>query len=165
MQLGFVAEEEAEKQELFGLAAKYYTEAADTYFKDDEHHVYFLKIALEAHWWRGDPLRITLPLCARIRAAIPDMKKIWELYLQKMESEYQMVLEFETAYLKEIDAGNLTLNEVGRPEYMVSSMIDSQFVVFIENLPAARYHECAFICSPTLEDTGDLTCFEQLQIS
>lgn len=34
----------------------------------------FLKIALEAHWWRGDPLR---PLYAW---AIPEIKKTWEIY-------------------------------------------------------------------------------------
>jgi hypothetical protein len=123
MQLGFVAEEEAEKQDLFGQSAKYYTEAADTYFKDDEHHVYFLKIALEAHWWRGDPLRTTLPLCARIRDAIPDMKQIWEIYVGKMEKEYNMVLDYETECREAIDEGNVTLDDIGRPEYMVSSVI------------------------------------------
>jgi hypothetical protein len=79
MQSAILAGEAAERQDLYGQAAKYYTEAADTYLEDDENHVYFLKIALEAHWWRGDPVKITLPLCTRIRSAIPEMMKIWEL--------------------------------------------------------------------------------------
>lgn len=117
MQLGFVAEE-VEKPDLFGQAAKYYTEAADTYFTDDQNHVYFLKIALEAHWWRGDPLRTTLPLCARIREAIPEMKKIWEIYIGKMEKEYTMVLDFEKECKAAIEEGKVTLDDIGRPEYM-----------------------------------------------
>lgn len=126
MTLGLSSSEETEKQVLLGQAAKYYTdytEAADTYFKDDEHHVYFLKIALEAHWWRGDPLSITLPLCARIRSAIPDTKKIWEMYMDKMEQEYQTVLDFETEFRQAIEEGKTTLDDCGRPEYMVSCVI------------------------------------------
>jgi len=169
MQLGFVAEEE-EKQNLFGQAAKDYTEAADTYYKDDEKHAYFLKIALEAHWWRGDPLKTTLPLCARIRKAVPEMKKIWEIYVDKMEGEYKMVLDYETECRKDISEGKMTLDGVMRPVYMVSGVMYSQRVGLIENMLAGRYYQCSFdyprafekICSlniyrknPTMTDLMD----------
>jgi hypothetical protein len=147
MQLGIVAEDAAEKQDLFGQAAKYYTEAADAYFKDDEHHVYFLKIALEAHWWRGDTLRTTLPLCARIRAAIPEMKKIWAIYIDKMEKEYDTVLDYEAECRTAIDEGNVTLDDVGRPEYMVSCVILTFNLLFLQDISAGKYHQCPLSCS------------------
>jgi len=78
MQMGFRSDEN-HKQHHFNESAKYYIEAAETFPEDDEEHAYFLKIALEAYWWCMTPLRVTLPLCKRIRLAIPKMLKIWEL--------------------------------------------------------------------------------------
>ena len=37
----------------------------------------FLKIAFEAEWHRGRPLAETLPVCDRIRKALPAVLKIW----------------------------------------------------------------------------------------
>ena len=37
----------------------------------------FLKVAFEAEWHRGRPLAETLPVCDRIRKALPAVLKIW----------------------------------------------------------------------------------------
>ena len=37
-----------------------------------------MKIAFEAEWHRGRPLSETLPLCERVRKAMPAVLKIWE---------------------------------------------------------------------------------------
>ena len=42
------------------------------------HHADFLKVAFEAEWHRGRPLSETLPLCERVRKAMPAVLKIWE---------------------------------------------------------------------------------------
>ncbi|EDR15294.1 uncharacterized protein LACBIDRAFT_291776 [Laccaria bicolor S238N-H82] len=70
----------AEDQYLhYTKSATYYTDAAECFPEDDEHHCTFLKIALEAYTFRGTPVKQVLALCKRIRLAIPKMKAIWEV--------------------------------------------------------------------------------------
>jgi hypothetical protein len=122
MQLANVEEDAAERRDLYAQAAKYYTNAAESHFEDDEKHACFLKIALDAHWWRGDPLKITLPLCTRIRKAITEMKKIWEFSADSkgFEPQFRVVLAFETEFRKQLSEGKMTSDNVARPEYTVS---------------------------------------------
>jgi hypothetical protein len=81
----------------------------------------FLKIALEAIWWRSEPLSVTIPLCKRIRQAIPKMKKIWELsqFAKIRDPNLAQALEFEQSVSRSILEGQLTLDDAARPEEMV----------------------------------------------
>jgi hypothetical protein len=82
----------------------------------------FLKIALEAHWWLGSPLRVTMPLCKRIRLSIPKMEKIWKLsQMSKTRDEsLSQALNFEVYAARDILEGKLTLDDVGELEVIVS---------------------------------------------
>lgn len=121
MQSARTAEDAAERRELYTQAAKYYADAAGSYFKDDEKHAYFLKIALDAHWLSGDPLKITLPLCARIRSAITEMKKIWECSVDAMslQTQFDVVLFFETEFKGRLAEGKASLDDIACPDYAV----------------------------------------------
>ena len=59
--------------------------------------VVFFKISFEAEWHRGRPLSETLPLCDRIRKALPVVAKIWEFNpADKLRSHIHQLDEFET---------------------------------------------------------------------
>lgn len=70
----------AERRSLLQKGAEYYLQAAETFPPDDECHVKFLRMALECRFLEGRrPLREMLPLCQRIRKAMPAALKIWEV--------------------------------------------------------------------------------------
>lgn len=106
----------------FTEAASYYLQAAEKYPLDEENHPYYLTIALEAYWWRGTPLRDTLPLCKRIRTTYEKAMKIWCLSgpASSRDPTIKQALEFERHCQEEILEGNLTLDDVERPSSMVS---------------------------------------------
>ncbi|KAI0715074.1 TPR-like protein [Earliella scabrosa] len=81
MQQGMAAKNENDAdaaERMFAAAARFYKQAAEMYPPDDEYFPYFLKVAFEAEWHRGRPLSETLPLCERVRKAMPAVLKIWE---------------------------------------------------------------------------------------
>ena len=125
MQLANIEENVEKRQVIYAQAAKYYTDAAGSCFEDDEKHAYFLEIALDAHWWCGSPLKITLPLCARIRSAVTEMKKIWEFSADAslMAPQYKVVLAFETKFRTLLGEYKATLDDVARPQYAVRRML------------------------------------------
>jgi hypothetical protein len=118
-------ENDKKRQVIYAQAAKYYTDAAGSYFEDDEKHAYFLKIALDARWRSGSPLKVTLPLCARIRNAVTEMKKIWEFSADAsiVEPQYKVVFAFEKRFRTLLEDGKATLDDVARPEHAVSRML------------------------------------------
>jgi len=73
--------------------------------------------------WCGTPLRVTLPLCERIRLAIPKMEKIWGFsqMTQVRDESLQWALDFESSYLKAILEGGCTLDDVATPDGLVRS--------------------------------------------
>ncbi|KAJ7750192.1 hypothetical protein B0H16DRAFT_1887816 [Mycena metata] len=62
----------------FLKSSEYYIQAAEKYPTDDEKHPYFLAVAVDALWWGGAKLEVVLPLCRKIRAAMPEADAIWE---------------------------------------------------------------------------------------
>ncbi|OBZ78587.1 hypothetical protein A0H81_01255 [Grifola frondosa] len=74
---GLAAQMLRARRRIFRLAASHYTRAAQKYPEDDEMHPYFLMIAFQARWHRGEPLRQTTSLCVRIRTALEKAEKIW----------------------------------------------------------------------------------------
>ncbi|KAF8079125.1 TPR-like protein [Lyophyllum atratum] len=101
----------------FATSADYYIQAANSFYKDDEYRVNYLKVALEAYWFGEAPLMITLPLCKEIREATPDMKRIWEhsQAAERLGKWLDIVQAFEKNYRKLLSEGKVTLEESGRP--------------------------------------------------
>ncbi|KAJ7466992.1 hypothetical protein FB451DRAFT_1483962 [Mycena latifolia] len=67
------------KREFFRKAAMMYLKAAECFPQDDEHHPWFLNVALGNMFQaRSFPLRETLDVMKRIRMAVPKAKAIWE---------------------------------------------------------------------------------------
>ncbi|KAM5536003.1 hypothetical protein V8D89_010261 [Ganoderma adspersum] len=100
LQQGLSAKQEGDAEEaenMLAAAAKFYKKAAEMYPPDDENFPFFLKISFEAEWHRGRPLSETLPLCDRIRKALPAVAKIWEFNpADKLRSHIHQLDEFET---------------------------------------------------------------------
>ncbi|KAI1794019.1 TPR-like protein [Ganoderma leucocontextum] len=100
LQQGLSAKQEGDAEEaenMLAAAAKFYKKAAEMYPPDDENFPFFLKISFEAEWHRGRPLLETLPLCDRIRKALPAVAKIWEFNpADKLRSHIHQLDEFET---------------------------------------------------------------------
>lgn len=102
----------------FAEAAQNYILAAESYFVDDEHHVYFLKCALDGYLSCGTPVGTTLELCKRIRQAIPKMLLIWRTsQLSSQRDKFmEFVLRFETTVQKRVLEGDLSLDDIATIE-------------------------------------------------
>lgn len=48
-----------------------------------------------------------------------------------MEAEYHMVLDYEMECRKDFEKGNLTVDDIRRPEYMVSGVVPIFFLLKI----------------------------------
>ncbi|KAJ3527907.1 hypothetical protein NM688_g8062 [Phlebia brevispora] len=62
----------------FAESAEYYMKAGMAYPEDDEKRIFYLRIAFEARWHRGDSLSDVLPMCQLVRETDPKVAKIWE---------------------------------------------------------------------------------------
>ena len=124
MQSAFETGSDDTSMKFFVEAAVYYTKAADSFLKDDENYAYFLKIALEAHWWLNSPLGVTLPMAKQIREALPDIKKIWEFSPSSNihEATLGQALAFGAEFQERNSKGTATLETSARPGDMVSAI-------------------------------------------
>jgi len=115
------SQDEEEAAESFATSADYYIRAAGQFFKD-ECHVNCLKVALEAYWFSGALLMMTLPVCKEIRDAIPDKKRICERSqaAENLGKWLDIVQAFEANYRKLLSEGRVTLQQSGSPEGLVS---------------------------------------------
>jgi hypothetical protein len=88
-------------------------------------YVDFLKIALEAHWWRRASLRVTLPLCKRIRFGMPNMEKIWKVSQMSpvRDESLKQALDFEDDVVKLVLDGICTLDDSPRPQNVVCFLL------------------------------------------
>ncbi|KAI0045848.1 hypothetical protein FA95DRAFT_82893 [Auriscalpium vulgare] len=103
-----------EARTLLRKAAEFYFEAAKKFPRDDENHVWYLKIGLDAQWSAGTPMKACLPIVTRIRAAIPEMFKIWEYSSMAQggrEKTLQDVLDFEDFVLAEVALGKASIDD------------------------------------------------------
>ncbi|KAG6820655.1 hypothetical protein H0H93_013506 [Arthromyces matolae] len=101
-------------------AALQYLKGANLLPRDDEKHVMYLKVGLEAHWFAKSPLKITLPIAKQIREAIPVMKQIWRGSPDApgIEKQLKMALDFEEDCTSAVAAGTIDLEGVGVPDGM-----------------------------------------------
>ncbi|KAI0067196.1 TPR-like protein [Artomyces pyxidatus] len=110
----------------FRKAHKYYMQAVELYPTDDETHVWYMRIALDALLAAGTPLRECMPLLKRIRVNIPAVKNIWEfsaLGIEGFYRELQNVLCFEEDVQKAIDEGQYTLDDAVLPKWVEGAAV------------------------------------------
>lgn len=73
----------------------------------------FLAIAVEANRHAGAPLRVTLPLCKRVREGFEKAMYIWEAHLKDRRSEsLDQCLEFEDEWTRRVEMGEVTLDHI-----------------------------------------------------
>ncbi|KZV67634.1 hypothetical protein PENSPDRAFT_754791 [Peniophora sp. CONT] len=114
-----------------------YVRAADILNEDEEYHAHYLSIAVECMWMARTPLKDILPLCARIRTAIPKMKRIWAIsqVSAARDIRLQQVLDFETEYRQKVQRGEVSVDDPVRPKTWGSDgqpENDAAFVVLKE---------------------------------
>ncbi|KAJ7755027.1 hypothetical protein DFH07DRAFT_773572 [Mycena maculata] len=102
----------------FSHSAQYYQQAAEKFPEDDEHRAYFLAVALQALWWSEASLRITLPLCRKIRVATSKSVRIWEFSqnaLTKRNHNCDEAVRFLADCERKLAAGEATLESALMP--------------------------------------------------
>ncbi|KAI0067197.1 hypothetical protein BV25DRAFT_1071690 [Artomyces pyxidatus] len=110
----------------FREAHKYYMQAAELYPTDDEQHIWYVKVALDALLAAGTPLRECMPLLKRIRENVPVVKEMWEfsaLAADGLFRQLQTLLYFEEDVQKAIDEGQYTLDDAVLPKWLEGSAI------------------------------------------
>ncbi|KAJ6601431.1 hypothetical protein DFH09DRAFT_563402 [Mycena vulgaris] len=128
MQLGFQPidrkmEVDREAIDNFTRSSQYYIQAAEKYPTDDEHRPHLLAVALEALWWSKAPLRVTLPLCRKIRTAMPKPAQIWEfsqMTLNRRNANCEEAVQFLNVCEQKLATGTVTLESALRPPDLVS---------------------------------------------
>lgn len=69
--------------------------------------------------WRSQvPLETVLPLCDRIRSAVPKMRKIWanSQLSATRDARLQQILGFETENKRKVECGEVSLEDVTVPK-------------------------------------------------
>ncbi|KAJ7687386.1 hypothetical protein B0H17DRAFT_687044 [Mycena rosella] len=102
----------------FHQSSRYYIQAAGKYPEDDEERPHMLAVALEALWWGAAPLRVTLPLCRKIRAAMPKPVPIWEFSsksLNKRNANCAEAVRFLDDCERQLADGTATLESALMP--------------------------------------------------
>lgn len=115
MEAAFRSDGDGDRYHHFTESASYYIQAAaEMYPEDDEYHPYYLKIALEAYWLRGAPLRDSLVLCKRIRIAIPKMLVFWEVsqMAERRDKSLKEALDWEVEQHRALVEDTKTLDSV-----------------------------------------------------
>jgi len=132
MQLGFQhldsTEDGSDKlsADEFLQSSQYYIQAAEKYPADDENHPYFLAVAVEALWWSNAPLRTILPVCRKIRAALPKANVIWEfsqMALTKRNANCHEALQFLKDCEKKLARKTVILDIAMRPPDLVERRV------------------------------------------
>jgi hypothetical protein len=126
-----------EARKHFAEAAKHYLKSAETFAKDDEKHpcesglrprlfliysrngcVDFLSIAVKAFWHRRTPLRLTLPLCERVREGLAKSTYIWGIRANVYKQHSGCIdhcLQFEEHWKKQVADGKVTMDYEAKP--------------------------------------------------
>ncbi|KAA1471420.1 hypothetical protein DENSPDRAFT_776432 [Dentipellis sp. KUC8613] len=100
--------------EQFGEASSWYAKAGASFPADDEKHIYFLGIALEALWHHGIKLETLLSLCEGIRRNTPKALQIWEYspMAEARDKVLKRVNDFEDEYREKVKKGECKLSDL-----------------------------------------------------
>ncbi|TCD68807.1 hypothetical protein EIP91_009674 [Steccherinum ochraceum] len=106
------SEERETSKALYQDAARAYSSAATSYFKDDEKHVWMLSCSLTNSFHYRAPLSVTLPLMQQIRDRLPVAQKIWEFGMlsQANSAQLRRVVDFEAEVRGAVEAGRLSMD-------------------------------------------------------
>jgi hypothetical protein len=86
-------------------------------FHKDGNWTDFLAISAEAYWRRGTALRVTLPLCERIREGFKESAYIWEAhYKNKGSAPIDQCLAFYEEWNERVAKGEVTLDYEAKHE-------------------------------------------------
>lgn len=71
-----------------------------------------MKVAVEAFWFNGAPLKLIMSICESIRSDMSQVLRIWEHgpYLQELPSHLGMLYRFEEKVIMGLISGQLTLD-------------------------------------------------------
>jgi hypothetical protein len=78
----------------------------------------FLSIAVKAYWHRGTALRLTLPLCERVREGLAKSTYIWGAYNNLYKTNRGLIdhcLQFQEHWKKQSDDGKVTQDYEAKP--------------------------------------------------
>ena len=117
MQVGMRApEDDPNKFSCLKTAADYYLSAAEAFPPDDEFHPGMLRKHLECLCLLNKPLKVTLPICDRIRDVMPQAMEIWKVGPsgQHLKNCLREVREFEMHWREEVSEGRATMESVGK---------------------------------------------------
>lgn len=100
--------------ELIQTAAEYYLSAAKCYPEDEPHHATFLRKHLECLCYSDKPIKMTLPVCERIRAVIPKALEVYatEPFDTSLRQNLSEVEQYEARCKEGVMEGRLTLDSV-----------------------------------------------------
>ncbi|KAL0954420.1 hypothetical protein HGRIS_003406 [Hohenbuehelia grisea] len=100
------------------LCSRSYLRATEHFPEDDEKHVWFLDCGLNKLFDVGAPLRTTLPVMKKIRAALPKMQKIWmnsALAKAGRDDRLALVLQAEDEAMDQLQKGSIGMEDIFRP--------------------------------------------------
>ena len=75
----------------------------------------FLSIAVKAYWHRGTALRLTLPLCERVREGLAKSAYIWGCWAEQDRGCIDHSLQFQEHWTKQVADGKVTLDYEAKP--------------------------------------------------
>ncbi|KAF7307355.1 hypothetical protein MIND_00529500 [Mycena indigotica] len=114
--------EKASKE--FLISSRFYIKAADAYPEDEEERPFLLYTAAENMWKAKSPLRVTLPVCRRIRESLADSDVIWGGSGARLgvtadrAARCQRAITFMQDCEQKIAAGVLTLDDLKIPAFI-----------------------------------------------
>ncbi|KAK1225865.1 hypothetical protein PQX77_011175 [Marasmius sp. AFHP31] len=97
--------DQTEAKRLMREAANEYMSACQDFYEDDEHHSWFMSIALENMVSGSAPPRDTANCMEKLKAALPKMQKIWAksaMAMQGRDARIQMQFMYEGAAREEL---------------------------------------------------------------
>lgn len=114
-----ISENDPEREIRSLKAADCYLEAAEETPEDDELYIDYLCKHLECLCTGKKPLKATLPVCKRIRLAMPAVLEIWggPRFGDRLRKKFEKVTEFETKYRQRIAEGVCTLDTVTQSSF------------------------------------------------
>ncbi|KAH6916700.1 hypothetical protein BKA70DRAFT_1250302 [Coprinopsis sp. MPI-PUGE-AT-0042] len=115
------------------LAAEYYEKAGSTYPVDDENRGYFLRMAVDCLCNDNAPLKEILPLCQRIRVAIPKSLEIWQVSTVASVARGMLkdIQDFEFKQMRDLSEGKATMSTVAKLPPVLRPQLDTNGKPFV----------------------------------
>ncbi|KAK1230908.1 hypothetical protein PQX77_005986 [Marasmius sp. AFHP31] len=97
--------DQAEAKQLMREAGKAYMSASENFSEDDEHHAWYLSIALDNMVLGSAPPRESMDCLTKLKAALPKIQKIWAksaMALQGRDAMIQTQFKHEAAIRRQL---------------------------------------------------------------